>query len=190
MNQQIKEQVAKAVKVLREGGIILYPTDTIWGLGCDATNEQAVQKIYALKQRADSKAMLVLLDDVGKIASYCSMPDIAYDLLEAIVSPTTIIYPEARNLAPSMICEEKTIGIRITNEEFSKELLRQFRKPVVSTSANISGEPSPRFFSEISEQIKGGVDYIVEFRQEDKTEHKPSAIIKLGMGGEIQILRK
>ncbi len=190
MTPQIKEQVANAVKVLREGGIILYPTDTIWGLGCDATNEQAVQKIYALKQRADSKAMLVLLDDVGKIASYASMPDIAYDLLEAIVTPTTIIYPEAKNLAPSMICEERTIGIRITCEEFSKELIRAFRKPLVSTSANISGVPSPRFYNEISDTIKNGVDYIVDYRREEKTIHKPSSIIKLGMGGQIEILRK
>lgn len=190
MNPQIKEQVKQAADVLRKGGIILYPTDTIWGLGCDATNEEAVQKIYALKQRADSKATLVLLDDVGKIASYASMPDIAYDLLEAIVTPTTIIYPEARNLAPSMICEERTIGIRITNEEFTRELIRVFRKPIVSTSANISGKPSPKFFSEISEEIKKGVDYIVDYRRDEKIIHKPSSIIKLGMGGEIEILRK
>ena len=190
MNQALKEQIKQTADVLRKGGIILYPTDTIWGLGCDATNEQAVQKIYSLKQRSDSKAMLVLLDDVGKIASYASMPDVAYDLLEAIVTPTTIIYPEARNLAPSMICEEKTIGIRITTEEFTKELLRAFRKPIVSTSANISGQPSPKFFSDISDEIKQGVDFIVNYRREEKILHKPSSIIKLGLGGEIEIIRK
>ena len=176
---------------MRAGGIILYPTDTIWGIGCDATNEKAVQKVYELKKRTDNKAMLVLTDSSAKLSMYVSdMPDIAWDLIEVADKPLTIIYPHAKNLAKNLIAQDRTIGIRITSEIFTKSLLYRFRKPIVSTSANISGEPSPRCFAEISDAVKTAVDYVVDFRQEETTNPAPSSIIKLGVGGEIQIIRK
>ena len=140
--------------------VILYPTDTIWGLGCDATNAEAVKKIYEIKKRTEHKSMLVLLEDVGKIASYADVPDIAFELLEVTDQPTTIIYPNAKRLANNLIAEDQTIGIRITKEEFTRSLLFRFNRPLVSTSANVSGEPSPRFYDEISKEIKNAVDYI------------------------------
>ena len=180
MNDKLKEEIRKTLGILKNGGVILYPTDTIWGLGCDATNPEAVKRIYDIKKRADNKSMLVLLDDAGKIASYADVPDIALDLIEVADKPTTIIYPGAKRLAPNLIAEDGTIGIRITREEFTRSL----------TSANISGEPSPHFFGEISEEIKNAVDYIVDYRRNDHKPAAPSSIIKLGMGGEIQIIRK
>lgn len=190
MNDKLKEEIRNTLEVLKNGGIILYPTDTIWGLGCDATNREAVKRIYEIKKRADNKSMLVLLDDAGKLASYADVPDIALDLVEIADKPTTIIYPGAKRLAPNLIAEDGTVGIRITNEEFTKSLLFRYNKPIVSTSANISGEPSPRFFDEISEEVKNAVDYIVCYRQNDHKPTSPSSIIKLGMGGEIEIIRK
>ena len=189
-DEKLKEEVRKAWEVLKNGGIILYPTDTIWGIGCDATNEEAVKRVYELKHREDSKAMLVLLDDVVKLASYVEVPDVAYELLEVNDKPMTIIYPNAKNLAKNLIAQDRTIGIRITSEIFTKALLYRFRKPIVSTSANISGESSPKCFAEISEAVKSAVDYVVDFRQEETSNPAPSSIIKLGVGGEIQIIRK
>ena len=189
-DEKLKEEVRKACEVLKNGGVILYPTDTIWGIGCDATNELAVKRIYELKHREDNKAMLVLLDDVGKLASYVEVPDVAYELLEVNDKPMTIIYPNAKNLAKNLIAQDRTIGIRITSEAFTKALLYRFRKPIVSTSANISGEPSPKCFAEISDAVKSVVDYVVDFRQEETSNPAPSSIIKLGVGGEIQIIRK
>ena len=189
-DEKLKEEVRKACEVLKNGGIILYPTETIWGIGCDATNELAVKRIYELKHREDNKAMLVLLDDVGKLASYVEVPDVAYELLEVNDKPMTIIYPNAKNLAKNLIAQDRTIGIRITSEAFTKALLYRFRKPIVSTSANISGEPSPKCFAEISDAVKSVVDYVVDFRQEETSNPAPSSIIKLGVGGEIQIIRK
>jgi len=189
-DEKLKEEVRKACEILKNGGIILYPTDTIWGIGCDATNEAAVKRVYELKHREDNKAMLVLLDDVGKLASYVEVPDVAYELLEVNDKPMTIIYPNAKNLAKNLIAPDRTIGIRITSEAFTKALLYRFRKPIVSTSANISGEPSPRCFTEISDAVKTAVDHVVDFRQEETTNPAPSSIIKLGVGGEIQIIRK
>ena len=191
MNDKLKEEIRKTLGILKNGGVILYPTDTIWGLGCDATNPEAVKRIYDIKKRADNKSMLVLLDDAGKIASYADVPDIALDLIEVADKPTTIIYPGAKRLAPNLIAEDGTIGIRITREEFTRSLIFRYNKPIVSTSANISGEPSPHFFGEISEEIKNAVDYIVDYRRNDHNPPAaPSSIIKLGMGGEIQIIRK
>ena len=187
---KMKEEIRKACEVLREGGLILYPTDTIWGIGCDATNEEAVRRVFALKRREDSKAMLVLLDDVGRVPSYVEMPDVAYDLLEVADRPMTIIYPGAKHLAPSLVAADGSVGIRVTREAFSRGLVERFRRPVVSTSANVSGEPPPRCFAEISEEVKRGVDYVVDFRQEETANPAPSSIIKLGVGGEIQIIRK
>lgn len=175
---------------MQAGGIILYPTDTIWGIGCDATNEEAVQKVYELKQRADNKAMLVLLDSSAKLNAYVSdIPDVAWDLINVADKPLTIIYSCAKNLAKNLLATDGSVGIRITNEEFSKKLCERFRKPLVSTSANISGELSPSNFTEVSETVKNGVDYIVSYRQDDMTQAEPSGIIKLGAGGLIQVIR-
>lgn len=190
MNEEIKQDIIQACEVMKQGGIILYPTDTVWGIGCDATNAQAVQRIFELKQRIDCKSMLVLLDDAGKIASYADVPDIAYDLLEANDKPMTIIYPNAKGLAPNLIAQDKSIGIRITQERFSHDLIFRFRKPIVSTSANISGQAAPAIFSEIAEEIKSGVDYIVRYRQNDTHRAAPSSIVKLGMNGEFELIRK
>ncbi len=187
----MNEDIAKALEVLHNGGLILYPTDTIWGIGCDATNPEAVSRIYKLKQREDSKSMLILLDNEAKLNSYMNqVPDMAWDLVEFTTKPLTIIYPEAKNLAPNLLAEDKSIGIRITNEEFSYKLCQRFKKPIVSTSANISGQPSPSCFNDISDDIKNGVDYVVNYRQEETANPAPSSIMKLGLGGEINIIRE
>lgn len=176
---------------MREGGVILYPTDTVWGIGCDATNEDAVRRVYEIKQRQDSKAMLVLVDSSVKVDFYVrDVPEVAWDLIDLADKPLTIIYSGARNLAANLLAEDGSIGIRVTNEEFSKRLCQQFRKAIVSTSANISGQPSPKNFSEISEEVKSAVDYIVGYRQEEMSNPKPSSIIKLGKGGVIKIIRE
>ena len=199
-----KEDLAQALDTLRRGGIILYPTDTVWGIGCDATNAEAVARIYALKRREDSKSMLCLIDAPGRLQGYVEdIPAAAWDILEANspapdeqpenggeLKPITIIYPHARALAPNLIAEDGSIGIRITSEPFSHTLCQMLRHPLVSTSANISGEPTPHFFREISDEIKNGVDYVCRFRQNDTTPHKPSAIIKLGDNGLFTIIRK
>ena len=165
---------------MREGGVILYPTDTIWGIGCDATNEDAVRRVYEIKQRQDSKAMLVLVDSSVKVDFYVrDVPEVAWDLIDLADKPLTIIYSGARNLAANLLAEDGSVGIRVTNEDFSKRLCQQFRKAIVSTSANISGQPSPKNFSEISEEVKSAVDYIVGYRQEEMSNPKPSSIIKL-----------
>lgn len=187
----MQDDVQKASQIMKQGGVILYPTDTIWGIGCDATKEEAVKKVYAIKQRKDNKSMLVLLDNPAKLSIYVEkVPDIAWDLIELSERPLTIIYDGAKNLAPSLIAEDGSIGIRITNEVFSKELCKQFGKPIVSTSANISGKPSPASFKDIEEEIKKAVDYIVTFRQKENTKSVPSSIIKLKKNGTIQIIRQ
>lgn len=176
---------------MREGGVILYPTDTIWGIGCDATNEDAVRRVYEIKQRQDSKAMLVLVDSSVKVDFYVrDVPEVAWDLIDLADKPLTIIYLGARNLAANLLAEDGSVGIRVTNEDFSKRLCQQFRKAIVSTSANISGQPSPKNFSEISEEVKSAVDYIVGYRQEEMSNPKPSSIIKLDKGGVIKIIRE
>ena len=176
---------------MREGGVILYPTDTIWGIGCDATNEDAVRRVYEIKQRQDSKAMLVLVDSSVKVDFYVrDVPEVAWDLIDLADKPLTIIYSGARNLAANLLAEDGSVGIRVTNEDFSKRLCQQFRKAIVSTSANISGQPSPKNFSEISEEVKSAVDYIVGYRQEEMSNPKPSSIIKFDKGGVIKIIRE
>ncbi|WP_298073374.1 L-threonylcarbamoyladenylate synthase [uncultured Bacteroides sp.] len=187
----MNEEIKKACQVMREGGVILYPTDTIWGIGCDATNEEAVRRVYEIKRRTDSKAMLVLVDSAVKVDFYVQdVPEVAWDLIELADKPLTIIYSDARNLAPNLLAEDGSIGIRVTNEEFSKRLCQQFRKAIVSTSANVSGQPSPLNFGEISEEIKAAVDYIVDYRREETAQTKPSSIIKLDKGGVIKIIRQ
>ncbi|MDR3340880.1 MAG: threonylcarbamoyl-AMP synthase [Candidatus Symbiothrix sp.] len=187
----MEEEINKVCEVLREGKIILYPTDTIWGIGCDATNADAVKRIYAIKKRSDSKSMLVLLDSSAKLDFYVEdLPEIASDLIAVSDKPLTIIYSGAKNLAPNLIAPDGSIGIRITNEVFSNNLCRRFRKPLVSTSANISGEPSPANFSEINPEILRSVDYVVNYNKEDKQKSKPSGIIRLEKGGVVKIIRE
>ncbi len=187
----MQNDIKKALEVLKSGGVILYPTDTIWGIGCDATNAEAVQRIYKIKKREDSKSMLVLMENPALLDRYVDdVPEIAWDLVEISTTPLTVIYSNAKNLATNLIAEDGSIGIRFTKEEFTTQLLQRFRKPLVSTSANISGEKSPAFFGEISNEIKKHVDYIVEYRQDDVTPATPSSIIKLGPGGRIDIIRK
>lgn len=185
------EDIKKAVEALQNGEIILYPTDTIWGLGCDATNEEAVEKIYKLKQRSDSKSMLVLVDSANRIPQYVDvMPDIAWDLIELTTKPLTIIYPKAKNLAQNLVAEDGSIGIRVASDEFCQKLIQRFKKPIVSTSANMSGELSPANFQEISKPIRTNVDYIVEHRQDDYSKSLPSGIIKLEEGGLVKVIRE
>lgn len=186
----MQEEIKKAVEVLKNGGIILYPTDTIWGIGCDATNAAAVAKIYKIKQRSESKSMLILLGNAYDIEKYVSeVPDIAYDLINVSDKPLTIIYDQAINVADNLINSDGSIGIRVTNEIFSKELCKRFRQPIVSTSANISGQQPPQTFQEIDNAIINSVDYVVKFRQDDYTKVAPSSIIKLSNNGELKILR-
>ena len=176
---------------MQEGGVILYPTDTVWGLGCDATNPDAVRRVYEIKQRDDSKAMLVLVDSPVKVDFYVQdVPDVAWDLIEVADRPLTIIYSGARNLAPNLLAEDGSVGIRVTGEDFSRRLCQQFRKAIVSTSANISGQPGAANFSEISDEVKSQVDYVVGFRQDDMSRPKPSSIIKLEKGGVIKMIRE
>lgn len=187
----MKEEVNKAVEVLKSGGIILYPTDTIWGLGCDATNEEAVSKIYKIKNRSDSKSLIILLDNVNKIYSYSdAVPDIAIDVIELANKPTTIIFSEAKNLAENVIADDGSIAIRVAQDDFCKHLIRTFKKPIVSTSANVSGEIAPENFSEIPENIKNNSDYIVNLSRDKKSKNKQSSIIRIKKNNEISIIRK
>jgi len=186
----MKEEVKKCVDILRKGGTILYPTDTIWGIGCVATNEEAVQKIFSIKKRPESKSMIVLMADPNLIGFYAEVPSVAMDLVEYAEKPLTIIYPKAKRLAPSLIAEDGTIGIRVVRDEFCEQLINQLRKPIVSTSANISGEPAPGNFSEISEAIKQSVDYVVDLRQDETKKSASSTIFKIGLDGRIEIIRK
>ncbi|HPW89956.1 MAG TPA: L-threonylcarbamoyladenylate synthase [Paludibacteraceae bacterium] len=182
--------IKQALEVLRQGGVILYPTDTIWGIGCDATSEAAVKRVFDIKKRVDSKALLVLVDSTAKLQGYVDeVPDVAWDLIELSEKPITIIYSGAKNLAKNLLATDGTVGIRVTNEAFSKRLCEAFRKPIVSTSANISGAPVACCFQEISEEIITAVDYVVRYRQDDVVPAVPSSIIKLGIGGEIKIIR-
>lgn len=188
-----KADFQAALRVLREGGVILYPTDTVWGIGCDATCARAVARVYDIKRRIDSKAMLVLLDGAGKLQGYMEkVPDTAWMLLEANEGqrPMTIIYPKARNLAPNLLAEDGSVGIRITSELFTKALCEQLRRPIVSTSANFSGEPAAKTFQEIDPDLLQAVDYVCQFRREDNTVHKPSSIIKIDEAERITIIRQ
>ena len=178
------------IKVLQDGGLILYPTDTIWGIGCDATNEEAVAKIYKLKKRADEKSMIVLLAAEKDLLQYVTQPppDI-FDYLKEVSKPTTVIYEGVINLADNLINKDGSIAIRIVKDEFCKQLIKRFRKPIVSTSANISGLSSPSNFNAIDTAIKNGVDYIVQHRQDDVTPTTPSTIVKWNADGSLHILR-
>lgn len=186
-----KKDIEQALDVLRKGGIILYPTDTIWGIGCDATNPEAVEKVNNLKGRAKDKSLIILLDNDNKLSSYVrEIPDVAYELIEYSDKPLTIIYSGAKNLSPNLIPADGTIGIRIVKHDFCEELIHRFRKPIVSTSANLTSHPSPKNFSEIEEEIIEGVDYVVSYQQEDQQENSASTIIKLGPSGQFDLIRK
>lgn len=188
-----KEDLQAALKVLREGGVILYPTDTIWGIGCDATNAAAVARVYEIKKRVDSKAMLVLLDGAGKLQGYVEkVPDTAWMLLEASEGekPMTIIYPRGKNLAANLLAEDGSVGIRITEELFSKALCEQLRRPIVSTSANVSGEKAAKTYAEIDPEILKAVDYVCEFRRNDNSKKAASSIIKIDEKERITIIRE
>ena len=176
--EKFDDDIKACVEVLKKGGLILYPTDTIWGIGCDATNPDAVKRVYDLKRRADNKALIVLLDSVDRLDHYVvDVPEMAYSLLDVAVKPLTIIY------------EGDSVGIRVPREEFSQRLCASFGRPIVSTSANVSGEPTAHNFAEITPDIKSGVDYVVRYRQDDESEHEASNIIMLRSDGTFKILR-
>ncbi len=186
-----KEDLIQALKVLREGGVILYPTDTIWGLGCDATNKEAVDKIFSIKKRSENQSLLVLVNGLTMLERYVTeIPEVAYNILEVSDKPVTLIYPKVKNLAPGVGADDGSAGIRVCNELFCNDLITRFRKPVVSTSANISNDPPPLKFSEIDNYIIISVDYVVKYRQEDRTKSTPSSIIKIEQDGTIKIIRQ
>jgi L-threonylcarbamoyladenylate synthase len=185
-----KEDIENAVRVMREGGIILYPTDTVWGIGCDATNAEAVAKVYKIKQRDDSKALICLVDSANRLQKYVrNIPDVAWDIMELANKPTTVILDGAVNLAPNLIAEDGTIGMRITREAFSQELCYWFQKPIVSTSVNISGEPAAQNFRDINPALIEAADYVCWTRRQEHKPHTPSSIIKLSAEGEVKIIR-
>ncbi len=186
-----RDDINQALETLKNGGLILYPTDTIWGIGCDATNPEAVEKVFALKGRDKSKSMLILLHTDNQLASYVNdIPEVAYELIETTDRPLTIIYSNAKNLAQNALAEDGSIGIRVVDHPFCQQLLQRFRKPIISTSANVSGEPSAPTFDDISDSIKEGVDYIVQYGQHDNKAGKPSLIMKLDPSGKFEFLRK
>lgn len=191
MINPFQDELTKALAVLREGGIILYPTDTIWGIGCDATNEAAIEKIYQLKQRSESKSLIVLVDDDARLQRYVKeVPPLAWDLMEYSEKPITIIYPTAINLPAGVVADDGSIAIRIVKDEFCKQLIRQLKKPLISTSANISNQPSPVSFSDISALVLQGVDYVVNLRQQENKQVQPSTIVRLELDGKIKFIRK
>ena len=186
-----EEDIRKAVEVLRKGGVILYPTDTVWGIGCDATNSEAVKRFYDIKQRDDSKALICLVDSDARLQRYIrKVPDVAWQLLDCCDKPTTVILDGAVNLAENLIAEDGSVGIRITQEPFSKELCFRFQKALVSTSANISGEPAAQNYPDIDPKIIEAVDYVCWSRRQEHKPHKPSSIIKLTEDGQVTIIRK
>jgi len=185
-----EQDIRNAVEVLRKGGVILYPTDTVWGIGCDATNEEAVARVYKIKQRDDSKALICLVDSDARLQRYVrQVPEVAWQLIDCVVKPTTLILDGAVNLAPNLIADDGSIGIRITNEPFSHELCFRFQKALVSTSANISGEPAAQNYRDIDPRILEQVDYVCFSRRQEHKPHQPSAIIKLSLDGQVKIIR-
>lgn len=191
MENEFAAEVEAALQALRDGQVILYPTDTIWGLGCDATNEEAVRKIYRIKQRDDSKSLIILLAEEREILHYVSAPDLAvFPFLEEQARPTTVIFDGAVNLPETLLAEDGSIAIRLVQDPFCRHLIRCLRKPLVSTSANISGQPSPRFFREISENVKRQVEHIVHWRRQDETPAQPSQIIRWRGDGNFEFIRK
>lgn len=185
-----REDISKAVEVMTAGGVILYPTDTIWGIGCDATNAEAVKRVFEIKRRSDAKSLICLIDSDAKLQFYLNqVPEVAWELLDVADKPLTIIFDGARNLAPNVVAEDGSVALRITRELFSKQLCFRMKRAIVSTSANISGMPAPQCFSEISDDILSAVDYVCASRRNETCRCQPSGIIKLGSGGEVKIIR-
>ena len=190
MNSDINQEVHKAFEIIKEGGIILYPTDTVWGIGCDATNPEAVAKIYQLKQREETKSMIVLMNGEKMIYNvFKEVPEVAWQIIDLSEKPTTIILDQPRNVATNLIASDNTLGIRLVKEPFCFKLMEKMKKPLVSTSANISGQPTPIAFKDISQDIIKGVDYVVNLHQE-KIAGKPSTIIKLTNDSQVKVIRK
>ena len=190
MENNIKQEIEICLEILKKGGLILYPTDTVWGIGCDATNSEAVDKIYKLKKRSNSKAMICLVNSLRMLEQFVDqVPDAAYPIIEHSSKPTTIIYDNPLRVANNLVAADDTLGIRVTKDKFCEQLIYQFRKPIVSTSANISGEPTPNSFSQISPEILKGVDYVVNLHH-SKNSGPPSAIIKLGNDRSVKVIRK
>ena len=188
--QNINTEIQNAFQVIQNGGIILYPTDTVWGIGCDATNAEAVAKIYALKQRDDSKSMIVLMNGEKMMYNvFKDIPEVAWQIIDLSEKPTTLILDNPKNVAPNIIADDKTLGVRIVKEPFCFKLMERMKKPLVSTSANISGMPTPKSFKEIDSEIIKGVDYVVNLHH-DKICDKPSTIIKLSIDNQVKIIRK
>ena len=185
-----QEDIEQCLATLKKGGLIVYPTDTIWGIGCDATNPDAVARIYALKQRAESKSMIVLVADEKDVLRYTAGVDLGlFDYLKTVEKPTTVVYEGAIGLASNLLAEDGSVGIRIVREPFCRHLVKRLRKPLVSTSANVSGRPAPGWFGEIGESIRQNVDYVVKFRQEDATERAPSAVVRWRNNG-VEVIRQ
>jgi L-threonylcarbamoyladenylate synthase len=181
--------IETSLSTLRNGGLILYPTDTVWGIGCDATNEKAVERIYALKKRPDNKAMIVLVADERDVLQYVAAPDLAvFDYIKESPRPVTVIYEGALGLAGNLVSETGSVAMRICNEPFCQHLLKRFRKPIVSTSANVSGQPTPGIFADITDEIKKGVDYVVKYRQDDGVRREASSVIKW-TNGKVEVVR-
>lgn len=190
MIQEFGNDVNQALKTLQMGGIIIYPTDTIWGIGCDATNRAAVERVYSIKKRTEQKAMIVLMPEISWLSSYVRyVPEVAFQLIEVADKPLTLVLEGAFNLASNLMAPDGSIAVRIVRDPFCKALLEKYRKPIVSTSANFSGEPAPALFTDIEPRLLAMVDYVVTWRQNDLTPGKPSSIIRLGPGGEVSIIR-
>lgn len=186
-----EEDIKNAVEVMKKGGVILYPTDTVWGIGCDATNAEAVAKVYTIKRREDSKALICLVDSDVRLQRYSrNIPEVAWGLMTLPLKPTTVILDNITGLASNLYAEDGSVGIRITSEEFSKQLCYRMQKPIVSTSANISGEPAAQNYCDISEELLSAVDYVCMSRRNERTPHVPSSIIKLTQDGQVTIIRK
>ncbi|MFH6601965.1 L-threonylcarbamoyladenylate synthase [Maribacter algicola] len=184
------EEINKCIEVLKNGGLILYPTDTVWGIGCDATNENAVQRVYALKQREDSKALICLVAKDAMLERHIEkVPETAYDIIDLSTKPTTIIYDNPKGVAKNLIAPDNTLAVRVASDKFCKYLINKFKKPIVSTSANISGKPTPRSFGEIGEPVLKGVDYVVNLHRNEKN-GTPSSIIKLANDGTVKVIRE
>ena len=186
----LNDEILKTIDILNKGGLILYPTDTVWGIGCDATNEQAVKKVYDLKQREDSKALICLVSDTRMLERHVyEVPEVAYDIIQYSNRPTTIIYDRPIHMAKNLIASDNTVGIRVASDEFCQKLIRKFKRPLVSTSANLSAAPTPKSFGEISSEILKGVDYVVNLQLE-KSNSRPSSIIKISNDAVVKIIRK
>ena len=187
----MKDDIQKSLEVLKRGGVILFPTDTHWCLGCDATSGEAVSRLLKIKRREPGNRLLLLMENPALLERYVAdVPEIAWDLAEISTTPLTMVFSNPRNLPDILTASDGTIGIRFTREDFSKELVQRFRRPVLASSANLSGEKSPSVFFDVADEIKNGVDYIVEFRQDDLTPAVSSSIIRLGSGGRIDIIRE